>query len=333
MTTRVVRATRRRAWPGSGPAAERATRRRLSIAAERRTGRAGLPTRDRCRRRAPLAFGPGAGRPRRNDGPPGTIDGRTIDPESGVLLPPERRMDRLGRPRHWDTGSPGAATRLAELARTEPARTGEPARPGQPARNDDRGAPHSSVARVEPAAPPQPRGGSIVGLSDWERWLELCARMDGFPRHLSIHSGGMLITAAPLIDIAPLERATMKDRVVVQYDKRDVETLKLIKLDLLGLGMLAAIDETLQLIEHDCAACLDLDRLPGGDPRGLRDAPGGRHRGRLPGREPGPDADAARSRGRPASTTSSWRSRSSGPARSRATPSTRTCAASRASSR
>ncbi len=124
------------------------------------------------------------------------------------------------------------------------------------------GASSSSVARIEPEAQPQPRGGSVVGLSDWERWLELCARMDGFPRHLSIHSGGMLITAAPLIDIAPLERATMKDRVVVQYDKRDVETLKLIKLDLLGLGMLAAIDETLQLIERDCATCLDLDRLP-----------------------------------------------------------------------
>jgi len=72
----------------------------------------------------------------------------------------------------------------------------------------------------------------------------------------------MLVTAAPLIDIAPIERATMKDRVVVQFDKRDVEELKLIKLDLLGLGMLSAIDETIQLIEHDCAVCLDLDKLP-----------------------------------------------------------------------
>jgi DNA polymerase III alpha subunit len=98
--------------------------------------------------------------------------------------------------------------------------------------------------------------------AEWERWLEFCARIDGFPRHLSIHTGGMLVTAAPLIDIAPLERATMPGRVVVQFDKRDVETLKLIKLDLLGLGMLAAIDETLQLIEHDCGACVDLDRLP-----------------------------------------------------------------------
>ena len=146
-------------------------------------------------------------------------------------------------------------------------------RPGGP--GDDEGGPgdtpasvarlradRSAVARVEPDPPPAYRGGSTIGLSHWERWLEFCARIDGFPRHLSIHSGGMLVTAAPLVDIAPLERATMPGRVVVQFDKRDVEALKLIKLDLLGLGMLAAIDETLQLIEHDLAVCLDLDRLP-----------------------------------------------------------------------
>jgi len=162
-----------------------------------------------------------------------------VDPDHGMPLPPPRRTDRLGRPNHWDP-------------------------PPAPARRADQGTGpgHSSVARVEPESPPQARGGSTVGMSDWERWLEFCARIDGFPRHLSIHSGGMLVTAAPLIDIAPIERATMVDRVVVQFDKRDVETLKLIKLDLLGLGMLAAMDETLQLIEHDCAVCLDLDRLP-----------------------------------------------------------------------
>ena len=153
-----------------------------------------------------------------------------VDPEHGMPLPPARTTDRLGRPSPWDPA---------------------------PRRAD-----HSSVARVEPEPPPRTRGGSTVGMSHWERWLEFCARIDGFPRHLSIHSGGMLVTAAPLIDIAPIERATMVDRVVVQFDKRDVETLKLIKLDLLGLGMLAAMDETLQLIQHDCGACLDLDRLP-----------------------------------------------------------------------
>ena len=104
--------------------------------------------------------------------------------------------------------------------------------------------------------------GSTAGLTPWDRWLELTARIDGFPRHLSIHTGGMLITAAPLVDIAPLERATMPGRVVVQYDKRDIETIKLIKLDLLGLRMLSSIDDALRDIKADCAVHVDLDRLP-----------------------------------------------------------------------
>ena len=185
---------------------------------------------------------------------PPLIDGRRIDPESGQLEPPPRSTDR----------GPAAEGRATDHGR-ETDKLGRPTRWDPPApRRADQGAAaaQSSVARVEPEPPPEARGGSTVGLSDWERWLEFCARIDGFPRHLSIHSGGMLVTAAPLIDIAPLERATMVDRVVVQFDKRDVETLKLIKLDLLGLGMLAAMDETLQLIEHDCAVCIDLDRLP-----------------------------------------------------------------------
>ena len=148
-----------------------------------------------------------------------------------------RATDKLGRPTRWDPPAPRRADRVP--------------RPPTPR------SPGSSRSRR-----PRPAAARRSACRDWERWLEFCARIDGFPRHLSIHSGGMLVTAAPLIDIAPIERATMVDRVVVQFDKRDVETLKLIKLDLLGLGMLAAMDETLQLIEHDCAVCLDLDRLP-----------------------------------------------------------------------
>ena len=208
------------------------------------------------------------------------------------MAPPHRTIDRstdrLGRPNHWDTsGQPaaagatagatvgaaaGAAAAAAALAAVQDGATEGNIRGGIGADRLGRADPHrggehqdrahSSVARVEPEPAPQASGGSTVGLSDWERWLEFCARIDGFPRHLSIHSGGMLVTAAPLIDIAPLERATMQDRVVVQFDKRDVEELKLIKLDLLGLGMLAAIDETIQLIEHDCGTCVVLDSIP-----------------------------------------------------------------------
>ncbi len=193
------------------------------------------------------------------DGPPSRALGRQRD-ERGQRREPDQRgqrrePDQRGQQR---AGGPGRSALDREVARRLHPDSGVllPA--------DRRFDPVSSVARVEPLPTPDlaRHRGSVAGLSDWERWLELCARIDGFPRHLSIHSGGMLVTAAPLIDIVPIERATMKDRVVVQYDKRDVETMKLIKLDLLGLGMLAAIDETLQLIEHDCAVCIDLDRIP-----------------------------------------------------------------------
>ncbi|HUG29877.1 MAG TPA: PHP domain-containing protein [Candidatus Limnocylindria bacterium] len=216
-------------------------------------------------RGAPAGSGPPS-----TGGAPGTGDGRQIDPESGALAPPARRTDgatdRLGRPNHWSQPSNiRGGIGVDRVGRAGPHRSGDGA--GDVAgdgagRRLGKAEPHSSVARIEPEPAPQPSGGSTVGMSDWERWLELCARIDGFPRHLSIHSGGMLVTAAPLIDIAPIERATMQDRVVVQFDKRDVEELKLIKLDLLGLGMLAAIDETLQLIEHDCATCVVLDSIP-----------------------------------------------------------------------
>ena len=187
-------------------------------------------------------------------------EGGPGDSAASVAWLARERAEKVAGARNA-TRTPGPATRAAPAAtRAAPA----PATPPAPAAALARPEPHSSVARVQPQAaiPQETRRGSTKNLPDWERWLAFCARIDGFPRHLSIHTGGMLITAAPLIDIAPLERATMPGRVVVQFDKRDVETIKLIKLDLLGLGMLAAIDETLQLIESDLAACVDLDRIP-----------------------------------------------------------------------
>ncbi|HVM30224.1 MAG TPA: PHP domain-containing protein [Candidatus Limnocylindrales bacterium] len=124
----------------------------------------------------------------------------------------------------------------------------------------------SMLAKQAPDAPGAPDAadpsGWSAGRTPWDRWLDLTAQIAELPRHLSIHTGGMLITQAPLVDIAPLERASMPGRVVVQYDKRDIETIKLIKLDLLGLRMLSAIDDALRDIYADCAVHLDLDRLP-----------------------------------------------------------------------
>jgi len=119
-------------------------------------------------------------------------------------------------------------------------------------------------------------------MPDPERWLAFCVRIDGFPRHLSIHSGGMLVTAAPLIDIAPLERATMPGRVVVQFDKRDVETLKLIKLDLLASGMLTAIDRDART-HRDRLRCLRRSRSAAEDVPEVFEMLGRRHGRGLPG--------------------------------------------------
>ena len=197
---------------------------------------------------------------------------RPASPGCGPAAGPATRPIGTGSSRRRSSTAGGSTRRAASSSRRRAtdrgprdgqARAADRWDPPAPRRADQgAAAPSPRSHGSSPSRRPQARGGSTVGLSDWERWLEFCARIDGFPRHLSIHSGGMLVTAAPLIDIAPLERATMVDRVVVQFDKRDVETLKLIKLDLLGLGMLAAMDETLQLIEHDCAVCVDLDRLP-----------------------------------------------------------------------
>jgi error-prone DNA polymerase len=80
-----------------------------------------------------------------------------------------------------------------------------------------------------------------------ERLLAFCERIDGFPRHMGIHSGGMVITRDPLVRVAPIEWATMRDRTIVQWDKDDLQELGLIKIDLLGLGMLALLREAFTL--------------------------------------------------------------------------------------
>src|SRR5687768_7710903 len=90
---------------------------------------------------------------------------------------------------------------------------------------------------------------------------ELTLAIANFPRHLSIHNGGMLITAQPLVDTVPIERATMPDRNVVQFDKRDVEDLGLVKMDLLGLRTLSLIKDAVADIEARHGERLELGTI------------------------------------------------------------------------
>jgi error-prone DNA polymerase len=106
----------------------------------------------------------------------------------------------------------------------------------------------------------------VQGSEPWEQLLELCAQIDGFPRHLGIHNGGMIIIASPLASRLPTEPATMPDRVVVQWDKDGLEEIGLVKIDILGLRMLSALDDAVAIIEEQTGKRPDLDALTFDDP-------------------------------------------------------------------
>ena len=96
--------------------------------------------------------------------------------------------------------------------------------------------------------------------------VDLVRRMQNLPRHLGQHSGGMVLAAGRLDEIVPLEPASMPDRVVVQWDKDDCADLGIIKVDLLGLGMMAVLEDALPLVREHDGVTLDLAHLPQNDP-------------------------------------------------------------------
>jgi error-prone DNA polymerase len=97
------------------------------------------------------------------------------------------------------------------------------------------------------------------------KYLELCMRIQNLPRHLGQHSGGMVICQGQLNCVVPLERASMVGRTVVQWDKEDCADLGIIKVDLLGLGMMAVLKDCLELIPEHYGEQVDLAQLPEDD--------------------------------------------------------------------
>jgi len=99
---------------------------------------------------------------------------------------------------------------------------------------------------------------------------DLWQRIHHLPRHLGQHTGGMVVAAGRLDEIVPLEPAAMADRTVLQWDKDDIEALGIIKVDLLGLGMLNALEEVVPLIRAREGVRVDLAHLPPDDPATMR---------------------------------------------------------------
>ena len=94
------------------------------------------------------------------------------------------------------------------------------------------------------------------------RYLDLCLRLRDLPRHLGQHSGGMVICAGLLNRVVPIERASMPGRTVIQWDKEDCADMGLIKVDLLGLGMMAVLKDTIEMIPSHYGKQVDLATLP-----------------------------------------------------------------------
>lgn len=122
--------------------------------------------------------------------------------------------------------------------------------------------PHTGGKRIREAIEnlPELRDGNLP-IGKLEALVDICEKVDDFPRHLSVHLGGLLIGNGPLTDLVPLEWAT-KGVIVSQFDKDDIETLGLVKMDILGLRNLSAIEDALATIREQHGIELDIDNIP-----------------------------------------------------------------------
>ena len=109
-----------------------------------------------------------------------------------------------------------------------------------------------------------------VGLNPQDHMIQMIMALSGvlrgFPRHLSQHSGGMVITHGLLEDIVPISNAAMYDRTVIEWDKNDLDALGILKVDILALGMLTCIEKCFKLLDTHCGQSLKLADIPPEDP-------------------------------------------------------------------
>ena len=99
-----------------------------------------------------------------------------------------------------------------------------------------------------------------------QQWLSLAERLLGFPRHMSQHPGGFVISRGPLCRLVPIENAAMAGRSIVQWDKDDIDELGLLKIDILALGMLSVIRRALEAVSQRRDEPFELQDIPSEDP-------------------------------------------------------------------
>ena len=119
-----------------------------------------------------------------------------------------------------------------------------------------------SPRRVAEEMEKLPGAESKLASPRWRAFGELCAEIGGLPRHLSQHPGGMVISSRPLVELVPVEHAAMEGRRLCQWDKDSCADAGFLKIDLLGLGMLSAVEECVDQIARLRGERIDLSRIP-----------------------------------------------------------------------
>ena len=148
-----------------------------------------------------------------------------------ALALPDALIDRFAKEHYWFDGKTLAADRLALMA--------EQAR----------------------------EAGHAISARRLAQWLELTEQLMGFPRHLSQHVGGFVLTQGKLTRLVPVENAAMPDRSIIQWDKDDLDAMGLLKVDVLALGMLSAIRRCLELVSTQRGKRMELHDIPPEDPK------------------------------------------------------------------
>jgi error-prone DNA polymerase len=141
------------------------------------------------------------------------------------------------------------------------------------ARDADRYGPDSQQGIAEALGHGRPRTGGRESKPSSERWRWLAYLVEqayGLPRHISQHPGGMIVSTRPLIDCCPVVPAAMEGRQMVQWDKDSCADAGFLKIDLLGLGMLSAVERCVETIAHTRSERVDLSRIPFDDPETFR---------------------------------------------------------------
>ncbi|HEX5245663.1 MAG TPA: error-prone DNA polymerase [Gaiellaceae bacterium] len=123
-----------------------------------------------------------------------------------------------------------------------------------------------NAARVAEEVAMLPDAEQKLASPRWRAFAELCAEIGGLPRHISQHPGGMVISSRPLVGLVPVQPAAMAGRQMCQWDKDSCADAGFLKIDLLGLGMLSAVEECIDLVARTRGEQIDLSRIPLDDP-------------------------------------------------------------------